>query len=192
MLLRMSEKITDIFVENEIIANENREIYRYGIQQGIMLLLNFFTLLIIGLIHGMIFEVLIFILAYIPLRSYAGGFHAKTHMKCYSVSVIIINAVLLTIKYSRITISIYFLLAFFSLIIIFILAPVEDENKLLGKIEIVIYRKKSRIILLIIFLWFVVAFFTEFFSMVKFISLALTTLGILLLIGKVKNLKLSI
>lgn len=46
MLLRISEKITGILVENKIITQESREIYRFGVQQGIMLLLNFFTLLI--------------------------------------------------------------------------------------------------------------------------------------------------
>lgn len=187
MLLRISEKITDILVVNKIITHENREIYRFGVKQGIMLLLNFFTLLIIGLIHGMIFEVLIFMLAYVPLRSYAGGFHAETHMKCYLVSVIIINAVLLIIKNSLISISIYCLLAFFSLIIIFILAPVEDKNKLLDNIETVIYRKKSRIILLVNLLYFIVALFIECFLTVKAISLSLTTLGVLLIIGKLKS-----
>lgn len=186
MLLRISEKITDTLVENKIITHENREIYRFGIQQGIMLLLNFFTLLIIGLIHGMIFEVFIFILAYVPLRSYAGGFHAKTHTKCYSVSVIIINAVLLIIKYLQISISIYCFLAFLSILIIFVLAPVEDENKLLDNIEGIVYRKKSRIILLFELLCFIFFLWIECFSIVKTISLSLITLGALLLIGNLK------
>lgn len=186
MLLRISEKITGILVENKIITQESREIYRFGVQQGIMLLLNFFTLLIIGLIYRMIFEVLIFILAYVPLRSYSGGFHAKTHMKCYSISVIIINAVLLIIKYMQISISIYCFLTFLSVLIILVLAPVEDENKVLDNIEVIVYRKKSRTILLFELLCFILFLWVECFTMVKTVSLSLIILGALLLIGKLK------
>ena len=119
----MSEKLTGILVKYQLIAFEEKEIYRFGIQQGIMLLLNFITVLAIGFAYDMLFYVLVYISAYIPLRSYAGGFHAQTHMRCYSYSVIILNTVLLIIKFLFISTSIYHIITLISILIIFLLSP---------------------------------------------------------------------
>lgn len=188
----MSEKITDILVENKIIAAENREIYRFGVKQGIMLLLNLFTVVVIGFAYGMILEVLIYIFSYVPLRSYSGGFHAKTHIMCYLGSVIILNAVLLMMKFLLYSTPIYYFLAIISVLLIFFLSPVEDENKRLDDTEIVYYRKKSRLILSLEIIVIIVAYFIKHFEIMHSVSIAITTIGLLLLIGKVKNTIISI
>lgn len=192
MLSRISDKITDILVENKIISFEEREIYRFGVRQSIVLLLNFFTILIIGLIYGMLVDIFVYIIAYIPLRSYAGGFHAKTHMRCYCFSVMILNAVLLIIKFSLLPASTYYILTAFSVLMVFFFAPVEDENKPLDNIEVVIYRRRSRIILLFEIICLAVAYYTEYFKIAHSISLALATIVFLLLIGKLKSKRISL
>lgn len=99
-------------------------------------LLNLFTIVTLGLIYGMLKEVSVFTLAYVPLRSYAGGFHAKTHMKCYVCSILIINAVLLIIKFSMFSETVCYIIAFLSSIVIFFFSPVEDGG-LYKKINII-------------------------------------------------------
>ena len=187
MLSRMSEKITDVFVESKIILFEEKDIYKFGVKQGIMIVLNLFTLFVIGAIYKMIFDVLIYILAYIPLRSYAGGFHAKTHARCYLLSIIILNTVLLIIKKSLISVIACCFLTFFNGLLILFLAPVEDENKLLDDVETVTYRKKTLVILLLELLCLIVALCVKWFFIVYPVVLAITTLGFLLLIGKLKS-----
>ena len=39
-----------------------------------------------------------FILAYIPIRSYAGGYHASTQLRCYILSNAVVVAVLIAIR----------------------------------------------------------------------------------------------
>lgn len=62
-------------------------------------MLNVSSDLIFGLILGMFFERIIFLVTYIPLRSFAGGYHAKTPVRCYFASLFLIFAVLLFCKY---------------------------------------------------------------------------------------------
>ena len=188
----MSEKITDILVDNKIIAHENREIYRFGVQQGIMLLLNLLTIVVIGFAYGMILEILIYTFSYVPLRAYSGGFHAKTHTMCYLGSVIILNAVLLIMKFLLISTPIYYCFDFISALLIFFFAPVEDENKRLDNIEITYYRKRSRLILLLEIIIVIIAFYIKHFEIMYSVSIAITTIGLLVLIGKIKNLIISI
>lgn len=91
MFYRISEQITNDFERLNVIRSEDREIYRYGVQQGLNLLLNLLTTAVIGILCGMFWESVVYIAAYMPLRRYAGGFHSKTHTRCYVCSVVMIT-----------------------------------------------------------------------------------------------------
>ena len=60
--------------------------------------INISSALIIGLIFGKFFEAAVFIVAYCSLRSFAGGYHAKTPLRCYVFSVIMLIIVLVGIN----------------------------------------------------------------------------------------------
>ena len=77
MFTRISEYITQQ-LENENIISENREIYRYGIQIGLVITLNLITSLLIGAIFGELIFSILLLAVYIPLRTYSGGYHAST------------------------------------------------------------------------------------------------------------------
>lgn len=143
MFAKLSDKLTDSLVSNGTITADDREIYHYGIQQGIILILNIVTTLLIGIISGMIWQSIVFMLVYIPLRSYTGGFHAKTSVRCYISSIILMNVVLLVMRYSTFNTLIYGILMFISGIVILLLAPMENQNKPLDEVERKVYRKRA-------------------------------------------------
>ena len=66
---------------------------------GITVLLNLISTIVIGVIAGKVFESIAFLVFYIPLRSYVGGYHASTPRRCYFISIVIIMAMLLFIIY---------------------------------------------------------------------------------------------
>ena len=76
----MTERITDILISNEIIIAENRNLYTYGLQQGLLMIINVATILGIGIVFNMVWKSIIFLLTFVPLRSNAGGYHAETKM----------------------------------------------------------------------------------------------------------------
>lgn len=143
----IAEQMTQSLINAQIIENEGREIYRYGIQQGLTMILNLLTTLAIGLICGMWWQAFVFMLAYIPLRSYAGGYHAKTPFRCYLFSIALMVTTLLAIRIVHDTILICCFLMLLSCVCILLFAPVEDHNKPLDAMERRIYKKRTRWIL---------------------------------------------
>jgi len=147
MSIRVFDKIATALVVNETISAEDKEIYEHGLRYITATLLNIATTLIIGFIFGMVWESILFMASYIPLRTYAGGYHARTPLRCYIFSVILIIAVLLGIKYISYNDISLLVITFISGAIIFIFAPLGDENKPLDALETRIFKKRTRIIL---------------------------------------------
>lgn len=149
MFAKIAERITENMEDNHIIKHDDRELYVYGFNQGLNILLNLITTLVVGLLFRNILELAIFIAAYIPLRSFAGGYHAKTPLRCYIYSIIMIILVSVGMKYLLFVDMVYYVILAISALIIFVLSPAEDKNKPLDKIELKVYRKRTLLILLV-------------------------------------------
>lgn len=147
MIQSLSSNITDQLVKNGIIVLEEKEIYSYGLQRGFTMVINILLSLVIGLVLGMPLESIIFMVAYIPLRSYAGGYHARTQFTCHILSLVIIVVALLAIKFISWTNTFSILLLLISGSLICFLSPVPDSNKPLNEKEIKAYKKNVILIL---------------------------------------------
>ena len=128
-------KISNWLWQDGIIPKDDMEIVQYGISQLLSLLLNLFTLLCICFLCGTVFQGMVFLVLFWPMRIYAGGYHAKSKMVCTVLTYLSILVSLLAIfyvPYNRYII--YFLLAV-CICVIVCAAPVESENKPLSKLE---------------------------------------------------------
>lgn len=189
MMKYLSNKLITKLIQLGNIKEDESELYTYGLQQSIFIILNVLTILFIGLLFGMLWQSIVFMSIYLPLRSFAGGFHAKSPLFCYIYSIILILAVLLSIKYIPWSNSICLFLLAFACIVILILSPVEDLNKPLDQIEVVTYRKRTLIILTLeLMIYFILLGFKQN-GILPIISVSLFTLSILLILGKIKNVK---
>jgi len=149
MFKKITNNIVTRLVKNGEITAEDKEIYEYGLRHIANMFINVATTVLIGCIFNMIWHSLIFMISYIPLRSNAGGYHAKTPFRCYIFSVIMTVCFLLNVKYFPQNHILILILILISGITIFILAPIGDENKPLDGIEIKVFKKRTRIILFI-------------------------------------------
>lgn len=183
----LSERITGWLLANGAIPKEDKEIYRYGIQQGMITLLNLGTTMIIGMVFGKLLESLLFMAAYIPLRSYAGGYHAKTAVRCYFFSIVMISAVLWVMRYVTYSGLICGCLTAISGSMIWLLAPVEDRNKPLDDVEKGVYRKRARGIVLAESLLSFLTIFCSWKRLGMCMTLVLCVMVLMLLLGKWKN-----
>lgn len=187
----LSERVTGWLLENEAFPREDKEIYQYGIQQGMIALLNLGTTMVIGMVFGKLLESILFMVAYIPLRSYAGGYHAKTAVRCYFFSIVMISAVLWVMRYVTYIGLICGCLTAISGSAIWFLVPVEDQNKPLDEVEKVVYRKRARGIVLAesILSLFVILCNEKRLGMCM--TLVLCVMMVMLLLGKWKNVYLG-
>ncbi|MGN1153728.1 MAG: accessory gene regulator ArgB-like protein [Candidatus Gastranaerophilaceae bacterium] len=186
MFAKVSEKFTQQLESCNAIDPDKRELYKYGFQQGLILALNFFTSVFIGVLFGMILECILLLAAYIPLRSYSGGLHSNSSEKCYVVSTLITIIWLAILKTEIMTQFCCVILLIIGAAVCFILSPVEDKNKPLDDDEYTIYRKRSLAILFIeICIWVSCTFIFHKFR--EIIPLTVFSEAVMLSFGKIKN-----
>lgn len=178
--------LTDFLIKNHKIDQSDEEIYLYGFREGTIYLLNFVTTLILGALFHSITESIVFLIAFVPLRIFAGGIHAKTQVRCYVLSLLTLIIIFVLINQLPHNKWIYEMIMIGSGFLLFILSPIEEENKPLNGAEFKYYRKKARIILLIELLIQVFAMVSGLFAVYCGISMAIGTLGLLVLLGKIR------
>lgn len=187
LLTRLSRKIVNDLTRSDIVKAEDAEIYIYGINQILMYSINISSALIIGLIFGKFFEAAVFIVAYCSLRSFAGGYHAKTPLRCYVFSVIMLIIVLVGIKYLYLTEWMYYVVLLAAALVVIVLSPVEDKNKPLDEIEHRVYKKRTILIAATELLIGIVLKLTGLDNLFVAVVYSFVVLSFMLVAGKVKN-----
>lgn len=157
----VSKKCIEFFVANDIIKNEDKELYQYALSITISAVIHILTIIVLGIIFGLVVESIVFYMCFIAIRKFAGGYHAKTAGRCYFFSVLLSVLLLIVLKLLICNISdlvnvIIFNVSLVSLVCIWIMAPLDTENNPLSDKEKVVYRRVTRSISLLVFIVFVV------------------------------------
>lgn len=187
MLERLSQKFAGKLISSGMISETDADVYMYGFFQLAMMLLNIVTTLLLGVLFQLLIPCILLNLSYIPLRMNAGGHHASSPMKCYINSTIMIAALLAVIKWVTIHPAVSAVLLILSGIVIWILAPVEAENNPWNDIEKLTYRKRTRVILVIEAIVFLIFLFLTQYWISKTIMLGILTESVMLLVGAFIN-----
>lgn len=145
----LTNALVKALIEKRIIEKSEKEIYRFGISQLLFFLMGIMASFVLGILCGMLWQSLLFSAAYIPLRRYAGGFHAKTPGRCYFLSCLLIVCVLMLLKHVAFSVTAVLILTVAASAVVFMKSPVASENKPLLDKEKVWYREKARKILLL-------------------------------------------
>lgn len=134
-----------------IIQKEDIDTCRYGLDVFFSSIVEVVSILVISLFVGNFIETFLFFTSFIPLRIYAGGYHANTKMRCYFVSLGVYG--LFTYIMANISHSFYlpvnYISTLFSLAIVYCIAPVIHKNKSVSDIEKEHFRKFSICICLV-------------------------------------------
>lgn len=186
----MIEAFLNGLIREGVIQQEDRECYQYGCEQGLFMLLNLLTTVLIGLLMGMVWQSVLFTLLYIPLRIYAGGYHAKTQLRCFFVSNGMIIAALLGMKTLLQSPSICGILLLLGAGVVLWLAPVEDQNKPLDQQEKAVYRQKGRRILVLYLALFLAGAVLRWGALTATLAAVLVEMAGMLLLGDIKNKKI--
>ncbi|MFA6843705.1 MAG: accessory gene regulator B family protein [Bacilli bacterium] len=109
--------------------HQNKYLYYYGFQIFYGAINKGLLLILIGLLFGILSQILIATLAFCLLRSYIGGLHFDSYTKCAWISLATLTTIGLLAKYIPYN-SIVNLIIFLTLfVIIKLLAPVENKNR---------------------------------------------------------------
>ena len=148
MFHNIADDIILRFIAHKKIDIEEREVYTYGLE---VILLNGLLILVFLLISIFTKELLYFftyLLCFIPLRKFSGGYHAKTSEKCFVYSIVMYIFSIAAVKFLPLIYkpSCFLVLLTVSALIIFIFSPIVNKNNPLIKQQIT----RNRIISLIL------------------------------------------
>lgn len=176
-----AKKVLDGFISPDEV-----EIIEYGLENLGSSLLGMLVTLLIGFCFNFLFGSFLLWLLIFPLRKNAGGFHAETKGRCllFSSAMLLVSIIIFVqIRWSEIG---CLLVSAFFFVVIFLMAPVENDNKHLDQAEFKVYRKRTRIVLFLEGTLFVTALAFDWEMLVIVITIDFFIVGISLLAGKVK------
>lgn len=187
MFVKLADNIVKWMLSNQIIEEKKAVICRWGISHILDTVFNIATFLIIGILFNMPFETIIFTIGYIPLRIYAGGYHAKTPFRCWCVSNIILAVSLEIVQNAENCYIAFGIVSLIAVVVLITLMPVEDLHKPLDQNDRKKYKKHGVAILAVeicLSVFFVLLHYSQ-------ISLVLNSiwilLSVMLILGKIKN-----
>ena len=181
----VAKRLVDVMIVKEIINPKDKNIYLYGIQEGIILIENLIVTAVLGIFFGHIIETLIFLIAYIPLRSFSGGYHALNQKRCFVYSILLILFIQIYLAWFNTTFFIItFILYFIFLIYLCRYAPLPSQNKPLSSFEKKKYGKKVRLICGIESVLFLLSITVQYVKIANGIMLAIVITGLLFWIEK--------
>ena len=138
----MIESLIQKQIDAGIMKEEDRSVYCYGYALVLEMLVNFIIAAAIGIIINKVVMILVFLLAFIPLRSFAGGYHADKGWKCVLLSNSVILLAILAVEYISLIIFPWLILVEIILgVIILRTAPVQSIHKPLNSFEVSQYKK---------------------------------------------------
>ena len=145
----MTKRILEWLYIQGYVNESNNKIVELGLQRiksmFTCVICSFITSWLMGdIIVGLIFEA-----SYIPIRIYAGGYHASSKKRCNYLSYGSMMLCMILIFYMPMKTMLMHLLLLFSGVVIFLFSPIESSNKRLNSVEKKVFRRKSIIYLVI-------------------------------------------
>lgn len=189
MINKISFRLAEKLLSNGSITENERELYIYSFFILLTQTLYFALACFFGVIFGCFGESLIFFTAFMFIRKYAGGYHAKTETRCEILSALSIAGCIWLIKMSK-SYNLFTILlcaALICAVVIITSAPLDTPEKPLSKKEFDRFKLIIRIILTVILILITVSFYFNIQFLFVPCSVSLILEGILLISGNIKK-----
>ncbi len=137
---KLSHIICEELIKNDTVSREYEEVYVYGLEMVLSLLVNSTIILLIGTIIKQIDLTLIFLSQFMFLRRLTGGYHAKTRIQCRIFTLSSYIAVIVANKIIPVNIVSFVILGCLGIFMIIKFGPIENPNKPIDKKDYLKYK----------------------------------------------------
>lgn len=161
VISKASLRLSNVMARNGIIKPEDATVYSYGLELVISTVLSIIEVIIISFILSEPLAGIFYMLAFIPIRSTAGGYHATTHLYCQLTFAISFTIFIFAAKLLAAYILPIYLIAIsaMNLITVLILSPIGTSKKPMTEVKRKTNRKRSIILSVAYVLIGVLSFF---------------------------------
>lgn len=151
MLHKCALYLASILLKNQAISEEDLEIYVYGWEMILSTAGATLAILIISVLFKQFLGSLLYMLFFITLRSYAGGYHANSYLGCFLITITIYLGALAVVYFTAPGYILTGMLALLpiSIFLVFWRAPQDHPNRPLDtEAERRKFTKRSRFLVL--------------------------------------------
>lgn len=151
MLRRLSTAITKWLLKTGAISYSDEKLYEYAVYSLVFALIPFAIVSFLGAWMNMLAEGICMMIPFFFIRKFSGGFHFKSSQVCLLLSTCLLLAFLLIVRQviymqSSWGFTIFVLL---SGVCLFVLSPIDSEERRLSSKEKQVFRRVARILALI-------------------------------------------
>ena len=184
----ISQKVVAYFLRNNVITEDEQDIYQYGTELVLSSILGIMLVLLAGIILHQVWYAVVYLICMIGIRLYSGGFHADTYVVCNLTFVGAFLLVYGVTVWLPLTMWLWGTIIFciVALIIAFCLSPVEHPNKPFTKKKGRKYRKISLTMMVLLSISAVILT-TYHISIGVCIAATLLVISMLMIVGIIKN-----
>lgn len=140
MISKMAYRITAWLIKCEVVEEADRELYEYAIHSLWLNVAPIILVLVYGIAMQKVYQSILFIIPFLSIRKYSGGFHAKREVTCFIIS----SVVLATCVYLTGSLQcemVLHILVVVSVFILVVFSPIDSENRRLDADERKIFKK---------------------------------------------------
>lgn len=167
MIEILAKKITNKFIDSNIIKSEDKEIYNFCFETTIVILLSYSLLFILSIIFNEFISSFVFIFSFSSFRKICGGYHANNYLKCGLMSLASYLFLILIIKKFNTVFEVSTSVLIIGTIAIIFLSPIQDDNKPFSRKQKKRFKLISRGLATILILVFIIL---EIFGFHRLIS----------------------
>ncbi|WP_314062562.1 accessory gene regulator B family protein [uncultured Vagococcus sp.] len=191
MISKLSNKIVTNWTKGSVIKKEHVSAYHYGCELFISDMISNIIVLSAAAMMGKVIEMLLFLVVFTYIRVACGGYHATSYKNCILIFTSSTIAFFLGINWLMAEDLHQLLIVFagISVLIIFILAPVDHVNKPLTEEEKVAFRQKTikRLFLIVLALGVSYLIFPILLDILVYGCLAIIVIALFLVIGLIER-----
>lgn len=127
----IAESLVFILIKHKKVDITDRDIYIYGLEVILLNGLLMISFLIMSIWLDMLIHFLAFIIFFVPLRVFVGGYHAKHSETCFILSNVMYLISLIVVKNDESLYhnTVFIILTILALIIMFVWSPVKNKNR---------------------------------------------------------------
>lgn len=194
MIAKLAKSTAFFFVEKQIVKKEDEEVYAYGMELLYSSIFNIALAAIIAIITNTVYPTAAFLITFIVIRQYIGGYHAKTHLGCMSIFAVVLCCFAVLSRYipAECEVWISMLAIVLAMFLILRFAPVEHPNKPLSCKEKSRLRKSG---IISVFTVFVLVLILSVFTLTRrygmYISLGQLTASTAMLCEIIKHTRMN-
>lgn len=171
--------------ERGIIEEGDRDLYQYGICNGIIILMNLVTAFLTGLFTEQLLVVCIFTLSFMTLRSFTGGLHCDGRLFCYiGSSLVLFIPVYMGGLFVRMSVPAVLLTLAAAAVIILVFSPMRSKNRKLDQKEKKHFGRRARVIVVLQIMVFFVLWRQRYNDCAYAVYSSICIIAVLMLAGK--------